>query len=167
MLIRSPLGLLAVAVLAIAASGWAGAQTPGEWRYIIATEQKNIPADMRVNFPTITFSVCRSADDFASGRAFALQTLASSAARCPSAGFVRAALADGKGESLRFVYACDEGRTLSGMAQGRVQATCFSVALESRYIPTVNGVEVVNQTMSAVRVGACKVKPDADDLKVK
>ncbi len=167
MLIRCPLGLLAVAALAVVAVAGAGAQTPGEWRYTIATDQKNIPADMRVNFPTITFSVCRSADDFASGRAFALQTLASSAARCPSAGFVRTALADGKGESLRFVYACDEGKTLSGTAQGRVQAARFSVELASRYIPTVNGVEMVNQTMSAVRVGACKVNPDADDLKVK
>lgn len=167
MLIRSPLGLLAVATLAVVAGAGASAQTPGEWRYTIATDQKNIPADMRVNFPTITFSVCRSADDFATGRAFALQTLTSSAARCPSAGFVRTALADGKGESLRFVYACDEGKTLSGTAQGRVQPTRFSVTLESRYIPTVNGVDVVSQTMSAVRVGACKVKPDADDLKVK
>lgn len=157
-----PLGI----VVAFAAS-LAHAQVPGEWRYTIATELKNIPADMRTNFPTITFATCRSSDDFASGRAFALQTLASSAARCPSAGFVRAAAAGGKGESLRFVYACDEGKTLSGMAQGNVQATRFSVALESRYTPAVNGVDIVRQTMSAVRVGACKVQPDADDLKVK
>jgi len=145
----------------------AQAQVPGEWRYTIATDLKNIPADMRTNFPTIEFATCRSSDDFASGRAFALQTLASSAARCPSAGFVRAPAAGGKGESLRFVYACDEGKTLSGMAQGNVQATRFSVALESRYTPAVNGIDIVRQTMSAVRVGACKVQPDVDDLKVK
>jgi hypothetical protein len=143
------------------------AQVPGEWRYTIATDLSNIPADMRTNFPTITFATCRSSDDFASGRAFALQTLASSAERCPSAGFVRAPAAGGKGESLRFVYACDEGKTLSGLAQGRVEATRFSVALESRYTPAVNGVDIVRQTMSAVRVGACKAQLDADDLKVK
>jgi len=156
---------LAAAILAMATG--AGAQTPGEWRYPIATDPSNIPADMRVNFPTITFAVCRSTDDFASGRAFALQTLASSAARCPSAGFVRTPATTGAGDSLRFTYACDEGKTLSGTAQGRVQANRFSIALESRYIPVVNGVDVVRQTMSAVRVGPCRVKPDADDLKVK
>lgn len=165
MLIRR-LARLSVAAAMLALVTSAGAQTPGEWRYTIATDRSNIPADMRVNFPTITFAVCRSADDFASGRAFALQTLASSAARCPSAGFVRTPTA-GAGESLRFTYACDEGRTLSGAAQGSVQSTRFAIALESRYIPAVNGVDVVRQTMSAARVGPCKVKPDADDLKVK
>lgn len=156
---------LAAAVLAQACS--AGAQTPGEWRYTIATDPSNIPADMRVNFPTITFAVCRTADDFVSGSAFALQTLASSSARCPSSEFVRTPGAGSAGESLSFVYACDGGRTLSGTAHGRVHASRFSIALESRYIPAVNGVEIVRQTMSATRIGPCKVKPDADDLKVK
>ena len=153
MLIRSALMLAAL----LAASG-AVAQTPGAWRYSIATDLSTIPADMRVNFPTITFSACRNAEDFASGRAFALQTLASSAARCPSAGFVRAPLADGRGESLSFVYACDEGKTLSGSAQGNVHATRFSIALESRHTPRVNGVDVVRQIMTGVWTGACKVK---------
>jgi len=146
-----------VAIAAALATSLAQAQTPGEWRYRITTELTSIPA----------FAACRSADDFASGRAFALQTLASSAARCPSTGFVRAPIAGGIGESLRFIYACDEGKTLSGMAQGRVQATRFSVVLESRYAPPVNGVDTARQTMSAIRVGACKVKPDTDGLKVK
>ncbi len=151
--------------LALFAAASASAQTPGEWRYSIATEQSNIPADMRVNFPTIIFSACRSAEDFSSGRAFALQTLASSAARCPSSGYVRAPLATGKGESLGFVYACDEGKTLSGVARGRVFATSFSVELESRYAPPVNGVEAVRQTMTGARIGPCKVVPDADNIK--
>ena len=157
MLIRCALPLVALLAALLAASG-AAAQTPGAWRYSIATDLSTIPADMRVNFPTITFSACRSAEDFASGRAFALQTLASSAARCPSAGFVRAPLAGGKGESLSFVYACDEGKTLSGSAQGSVQATRFSIALESRHTPRVNGVDVVRQTMTGVWAGSCKVK---------
>ena len=152
--------------LALFTAASACAQTPGEWRYSIATEQSNLPADMRVNFPTIIFSACRSAEDFSSGRAFALQTLASSAARCPSSGYVRAPLATGKGESLGFVYACDEGKTLSGVALGRVFATSFSVELESRYAPPVNGVEAVRQTMTGARIGPCKVVPDADNIKV-
>ena len=155
-----------LALAALLVAPLAAAQTPGEWRYSIATDQSNIPADMRVNFPTITFSACRSAEDFASGRAFALQTLASSAARCPSAGYGRAPLPTGRGETLRFVYACDEGKTLSGLAQGRVFASSFSVELESRYSPPVSGVEVIRQTMTGTRVGACKVAPDADLLKV-
>ncbi len=159
MLVR---GLFTLALLGAAS---ANAQTPGEWRYTIATDQSNIPADMRVNFPTITFSACRSAEDFASGRAFALQTLASSAARCPSSGYVRTPIAGG--ESLSFIYACDEGKTLSGSAQGRVFDKSFSIALESRYVPSVNGVEIVHQTMTGAHVGACKVVPDADALKTK
>lgn len=162
MLIRCHAFLLA----ALFATGTALAQIPGEWRYTIATDQSNIPADMRVNFPTITFAACRNADDFASGRAFALQTLSGSAARCPSAGFVRAPLASVKGEALSFVYACDEGKTLTGVAQGRVYPTSFSIALESRYAPPVSGVEVIRQSMTAARVGACKVAPNADELKV-
>lgn len=154
-------------VAATVVAAIAHAQTPGEWRYTIATDMSNIPKDMRVNFPTVTFSACRSSEDFSSGRAFALQTLASSTVRCPSAGFVREPLGVGKGEALRFVFACDEGKTLSGMAHGQVQPTRFSIALESRYSPPVSGVDVVKQTMTAARTGACKVKPDADELKIK
>ena len=152
--------------LAVFASANAISQTPGQWRYTIATDPANIPADMRVNFPTISFDVCRSADDFASGRAFALQTLASSAVRCPSSGFTRAAQADGRGESLQFIYACDDGKTLTGTADGRVLSTRFSVTLESRYQPTVNGVELVRQTMRGERIGACKVVPNAGEMRV-
>ena len=73
--------LLGVAALPFAAS--AAAQSAGNWRYTItiATDLAKVPADIRVNFPAITFATCRSADDLASGRAFALQTLASSAER--------------------------------------------------------------------------------------
>ena len=154
-----------LAALVLTAS--AAAQAAGEWRYTIATDLSNVPPDMRVNFPTITFAACRSEDDFASGRAFALQTLASSAERCPSSGFVRTAMADGKGDALQFVYACDEGKTLSGSAGGRVHANRFTLALESRYAPPVGGVEVVKQTMTGAHIGPCKVKPDADLMKVK
>ena len=144
----------------------AAAQTPGEWRYTIVTDRALIPADMQLNFPTIVFSVCRSAEDFASGRAFALQTRASSAARCPSGGFVRTPAergsAAGTGDTLSFAYACDAGQTLSGLANGRVYATRFTVNLESRYAPPVGGVNVVKQTMTAGRIGPCKVLPDSD-----
>ena len=158
--------LLGVVVLALAAS--AAAQTAGNWRYSIVTDLTKVPADMQVNFPTITFATCRSADDFASGRAFALQTLASSAERCASTGFARTTMADGKGDSLQFVYACDEGKTLSGSAQGRVQATRFTLSLESRYAPPVGGVAEVMQTMTATRIGPCTAtSPNADMMKVK
>jgi hypothetical protein len=160
------IGRAAATLAALCAAGVATAQTPGEWRYTISTDGANIPADMRVNFPTITFSACRSASDFTSGRAFALQTLASSATRCPSSGFARTAMSDGKGDNLQFVYACDEGNTLSGVAEGRVQDARFTVALASRYLPAVNGVAVVKQTMRGERVRPCKVAPDADALKV-
>ena len=164
---RAALAFTALAMSTLAPA--TNAQTPGEWRYTIVTDQRLIPADMQVNFPTITFSVCRSAEDFASGRAFALQTLASSAERCPSGGFTRSAspVFDGKGDSLSFVYACDGGKTLSGIANGRVQATRFSINLESRYAPPVGDVDVVKQTMSALRLGACRVRPDADVMQVK
>jgi Protein of unknown function (DUF3617) len=145
----------------------AGAQTPGEWKYTIATDLSKIPADMRVNFPTITFAACRTEADFASGRAFGLQTLASSEARCPSSQFERTPNKNGKFDSLQFTYACDGGSTLSGRASGRVEATKFSLALESKYSPSVNGVEVISQTMRATLVGPCKAPPDSDLLKVK
>lgn len=152
--------------LAVFASANAISQTPGQWRYTIATDPANIPAEMRVNFPTISFDVCRSADDFASGRAFALQTLASSAVRCPSSGFARASMADGRGDSLQFVYACDDGKTLAGNAVGRVLPTRFSVTLVSRYQPTVNGVAMVRQTMRGERIGACKLAPNTEEMRV-
>lgn len=152
------------AAMALATS--VAAQTPGEWRYTIVTDQRLIPVDMRVNFPTISFSACRTARDFSSGRAFALQTLASSEPRCPSAGFVRTAEPDGKGDALSFTYACDAGQTLSGLARGRIQMTQFAVNLESRYSPPVGGVDAVKQTMTAVRVGPCKVQPDSDLMQV-
>ena len=153
-----PCAFQLAALVAMSHIGGANAQTPGEWRYTIATDLSNIPADMRVNFPTITFSACRSVEDFASGRAFALQTLASSEARCPSAGFARQSLANGKGESLQFAFACDEGKTLSGLAQGNVNENRFKIDLDSRYSPPVNGVLGVRQTMTAVRTGPCKAK---------
>ena len=154
--------LCALALPALMGAASASAQTPGEWRYTIATDPSNIPADMRVNFPTITFSACRSAEDFASGRAFALQTLASSAARCPSTDFVRTPVASAnrrKAESLSFVFACDDGKTLVGSAIGRVSASDFKIALESRYLPAVNGIRQIKQTMTSVRTGACKTQP--------
>ena len=170
MLVRAALTCAALLVSANAL-----AQTPGEWKYTVATDLSNIPADMRVNFPTISFSVCRSEADFSSGRAFALQTLASSAARCPSVDFVRAPAASGgsggsggsKGyDTLQFTYACDGGSTLSGSATGRVAATYFSLSLKSTYSPSVNGVGTVRQTMTGKRTGPCKATPDADLLKV-
>ncbi len=164
-----PRSALAITALSLATLATAtNAQTPGEWRYTIVTDQRLIPADMKVNFPSVTFSACRTAEDFASGRAFALQTLASSAARCPSGGFTRsrASGTDSRGDSLSFVYACDGGKTLSGIASGRVQATRFSINLESRYSPPVGGVDVVKQTMAASRVGVCKVRPDANLMPV-
>ena len=164
MLVRAALTCAALLVSASAL-----AQTPGEWKYTVATDLSNIPADMRVNFPTISFSVCRSEADFSSGRAFALQTLASSAARCPSVDFVRSPAASGgsKGyDTLQFTYACDGGSTLSGSATGRVAATYFSLSLKSTYSPSVNGVGTVRQTMTGTRTGPCKATPDADLLKV-
>lgn len=145
-------------ILVLVAATSTSAQTPGEWRYTIATDLSNIPADMRMNFPTITFSVCRSADDFASGRAFALQTLASSEARCPSGDFVRQPSAKSNDASLQFVYACDEGKTLSGLAQGKVSAKRFKIGLQSLYAPPVGGIASVKQTMTAVRTGPCRTK---------
>ena len=162
MLVKLKRALLGTLMLAHSAS----AQTPGEWRYTINTDLSNIPVEMRVNFPTITFSTCRSAEDFASGRAFALQTLASSAERCPSNEFVRTRMADGTGDALTFAYACDGGKTLAGSGAGRVQPLRFTLALQSRYALPVGGVAGVNQTMTGTHIGPCKVKPNADVMKV-
>lgn len=172
---RARIGAWGAALLAAGSLCTAQAQMPGEWRYVIATDLKDIPADMRVNFPTINFSACRSAEDFSSGRAFALQTLASSAERCPSTTFERAPLLRaapgaapaGAAEDISFRYACDGGKTLDGSARGRVTAKRFEIALESRYIPASQGVERVRQRMTGTWLGPCKVKPDADDLSIK
>jgi hypothetical protein len=142
----------------------AAAQTPGEWKYTISTDLQSVPEDMRVNFPTVSFKTCRSAEDFSSGRAFALQTLSSSEQRCPSTNFKRNA--EGKNETIAFDFACDEGKTLSGRASGRVSAKQFELALTTSYPQPVSGVERIKQSMRAELVGACKAKPDADELKV-
>ena len=110
----------------------------------------------------------------ASGRAFALQTLASSADRCPSTDFERTPLLRiapgaapaGAPEGIRFRYACDGGKTLDGSAQGRVGPKRFEITLESRYIPASQGIERIKQQMTGTWLGPCKVKPDADALKV-
>jgi hypothetical protein len=153
--------------LLLGASCAAFAQTPGEWKYTIATDLSSIPPEMRVNFPTVSFVACRSADDFSSGRAFALQTLASSVERCPSADFSRSAASDGKGDRVRFSFACDQGATLSGTGTGRVHAKRFEMQLDSRYTPTVSGVSDVTQTMNAIYLKPCAAAPDSDLLKVK
>ena len=162
---RKHAALVAAASVGFTMCSIVSAQTPGEWRYTISTDQSALPADMKVNFPTITFAACRSAEDFSTGRAFALQTLASSSERCPSGGFMRTATA--KGETLTYVYACDAGKTLSGIANGSVEKSRFTIHLESRYAPPVGGVDVVKQTMTAIRLGACKASPDPDLMQIK
>jgi hypothetical protein len=140
------------------------AQTPGEWNYIISTDMKSVPDDMRVNFPTVSFKACRSAEDFASGRAFALQTLASSEARCPSAAFQRSK--NGNAEKVGFEFACDEGKTLRGRASGQVRTKQFQFAMVTEFPAPVSGVSSVKQTMRASYLGACKAKPDVDEVKL-
>jgi hypothetical protein len=160
--------IFSVALLASAAT----AQTPGEWKYTISTDPASVPADMRVNFPTVSFAACRSVEDFASGRAFALQTLASSETRCKSKNVVEAESAlttqsnRNQPKKLRFDFACDEGKTLVGSADAIIEPKRFVVALESRYQPPVSGVERVRQTMKAQYVGACTKAPDVDEIKV-
>jgi hypothetical protein len=161
--VRLRLSLISLALLFVANAAFA--QAAGEWKYTITTDPASVPVDMLVNFPTVSFTACRSTDDFASGRAFALQTLASSVDRCPSVDFVRESVSDGKGDRVRFTYACDQGQTLAGSGTGRVQMKRFEIQLNSRYSPPVSGVTDVKQTMSATYVGVCKVRPDADLLK--
>ncbi|MCZ2136079.1 MAG: hypothetical protein LC098_11740 [Burkholderiales bacterium] len=153
----------AIAACLAAVGGASSAQTAGEWRYQIATDMKGIPPDMRVNFPTIQFKACLSAEDFTTGRAFALQTAPGSSGRCPSVDFERQALlriapgaapADAP-QGIRFRYACDGGKTLDGTANGRVSNKRFEVHLDSRYIPPSQGIEHVRQTMSARYLGPC------------
>jgi hypothetical protein len=148
----------------------ATAQTPGEWKYTIATDMASVPEDMRVNFPTVSFTACRTAADFESGSAFFLQTLASSASRCTNTGYVRlySGLIDKKSNSkqpISYEYACDVGSTLRGKAIGSVEPKRFNVALNTQLTPSVSGVENIRQTMSAQYVGACKVQPDVDLIK--
>ncbi len=145
----------------------ANAQTPGDWQYTISTDLKSIPDDMRINFPTVTFNACRSVADFESGRAFALQTLASSEARCPSTNFERSrASASGAPTQLSFEFSCDGGKSLTGTAKGNVTAKRFEFAMTTRYPQSVSGVTQVQQTMSARFVGPCKSKPNQDEVKI-
>jgi hypothetical protein len=142
------------------------AQTPGEWKYTIVTDGASVPDDMRVNFPTVSFAACRSAQDFESVNAFSLQTLASSAARCKSINIVRVDDKANQPKKVSFDFVCDDGKTLSGRADAIVEAKRFTVALESRYDPPVSGVTRVRQTMKAQYVGECKKAPDVDEVKV-
>jgi hypothetical protein len=147
-------------------AGGAFAQTPGNWKYTIATDPNSVPADMRVNFPTVTFNACLTAADFESGRAFGVQTLASSKARCLNVAFERQSMSDGKGDRVNLKYACDKGETLAGNGSGRASAKRFDVQLESRYTPPVAGVAQIRQTMSATLVGVCTAPTDVDAMEV-
>jgi hypothetical protein len=145
-------------------SGFASAQTAGEWKYTISTDLQSVPEDMRVNFPTVSFKACRSAEEFANGRAFSLQTLASSESRCPSAAFQRSQ--SGNTEKVSFEFACDEGKSLRGRANGLVRAKQFEFAMVTEFPAPVSGVSSIKQTMRGEYAGPCKVKLDADDIKV-
>ncbi|MGL4231594.1 MAG: hypothetical protein ACRCWJ_09525, partial [Casimicrobium sp.] len=101
-------------LLALVTSSTIYAQTAGEWKYTISTELASIPEEMRVNFPTVSFSVCRTADDFSSARAFSIQTLPSSEARCVLTNLVRVDAKTNQPAKLRFEYSCDEGKSLTG-----------------------------------------------------
>jgi hypothetical protein len=157
----------ALLISAAMLSGTAFAQTPGEWKYTIATDPASVPVDMRVNFPTVSFKACLRAADFESGRAFGLQTLASSQTRCPTNDFVRERMAGGKSDGVKFTFSCDQGQTLSGKGEGRVAAKRFDLRLDSTYSPPVSGVETIKQTMNAVYAGACAASLDSDLLEVK
>ncbi len=146
------------------------AQTPGEWKYTIATDLSSVPEDMRVNFPTVSFTACRAAADFESGSAFFLQTLASSATRCTNTGYARntqtsASKNKVQGDAISYSYACDVGAPLKGTASGNVASKRFTIALNTQLTPSVSGVENIRQTMTAQYVAACKVLPDTDLLK--
>ena len=141
----------AVAAWAAVAPFAAGAQTPGLWHYTIETDAGAIPADMRINFPTVRFDVCLTADDFANGRAFSIQPAATSAHRCHHRDLRRDAAAG----LVALTYACDDGATLSGSAEGRIRATRFEIKLHNRYHPPVAGVAETRQRMTAVRRGPC------------
>jgi hypothetical protein len=148
-----PRATLAVAFFAFALAAFSAtglnAQNPGLWRYVIMTDLAAVPADMRVNFPTVRFDACLTEEDFASGRAFSIQPTPGSLGRCQTMEVTR----NGAEVSLRF--ACDEGKTLSGSARGTVSARRFEMQIENRYEPAVSGVGATRQTMQAVRVGGC------------
>lgn len=158
---------------AVFAASIAAAQIPGEWKYTIATDMASVPENMRVNFPTVSFNVCRSLDDFASGKAFFLQTLASSTERCNNTQYERApsaattaTAAKNKivGDIVSYNYACDVGNTLKGSAAGVVNDKRFSVQLNTQFTPAVSGVSTIKQTMIAQYTGACKGALNADVL---
>ncbi len=128
------------------------AQQAGQWRYTISTDLQAIPADMRVNFPTIRFEACLDDEDFRSGRAFSIQPTPGSRERCRTMEFKR----DGTRVSLR--YDCDAGKTLSGEAQGEVKSKQFTIQMVSRYQPAVSGVAETRQTMQASYLGACPAR---------
>jgi Protein of unknown function (DUF3617) len=164
------LKIFLASLVSLAFASSATAQTPGEWKYTIATDMASVPEDMRVNFPTVSFTACRTAADFESGAAFFLQTLASSASRCTNTGYerlVHTGSAKNKiaGDTIGYAYACDVGSTLRGKAIGSVEPKRFNVALNTQLTPSVSGVENIRQTMSAQYVGACKVQPDVDLIK--
>jgi hypothetical protein len=164
------LKIFLASILSLTLAASVVAQTPGEWRYTIATDMSTVPEDMRVNFPTVSFTACRTVTDFELGSAFFLQTLASSASRCTNTGYERAAHAGTaknktQGDAIAYSYSCDVGNTLSGKANGVVESKRFTVALNTQFTPSVSGVEIIRQTMTAQYVAACKVLPDTDLLK--
>lgn len=164
---RSLLAKAATALGCFAVSFAANGQSAGNWQYTISTDMGSVPEDMRVNFPTVSFNACRSGADFESGRAFALQTLASSEGRCPSTKFERAPANTSAGaQRVSFEFSCDGGKSLNGTAVGTVSAKRFEFALTTRYPQAVSGVTTLQQTMRARYVGPCKAKPDQDELKV-
>jgi hypothetical protein len=164
------LKIFLASILSLVLAASVMAQTPGEWKYTIATDMSSVPEDMRVNFPAVSFTACRTAADFESGSAFFLQTLASSASRCTNTGYereARAGTAKNKthGDAIAYSYGCDVGNTLSGRATGVVESKRFAVVLNTRLTPAVSGVESIRQTMVAQYVAACRVLPDTDLLK--
>ncbi len=147
-LLRLMLGCLAFAPMIVSAQP--PGPTPGLWRYTITTDLAAVPADMRVNFPVVRFDVCLTEEDFASGRAFSIQPTPGSVNRCQTSDVRR----DGSTVALRF--ACDDGKTLTGTAHGKVSARRFEIQLDNRYEPPVSGVSGTRQTMSVTYLGACK-----------
>ncbi|MCS6997470.1 MAG: DUF3617 domain-containing protein [Casimicrobiaceae bacterium] len=139
-------GLTALAALA---SPPALGQIPGLWRYSITTDLTAVPADMRVNFPTVRFDACLTEADFTSGRAFSIQPTPGSIDRCETLDVNR------RGATVTLRFACDGGLTLAGVARGTVGLHRFQMRIENRYEPAVSGVGRTTQTMTAHRVGPC------------
>ncbi|MCX8098759.1 MAG: DUF3617 domain-containing protein [Casimicrobiaceae bacterium] len=144
------LGSLALYVLM---TPWAQAQTPGLWRYTIETDQTRLPADMRVNFPTVRFERCLSPEHFADGRAFSVQPTPGSEPRCRVLSFERTRGNPRDRVQLRFD--CDEGRSVAGEGRGEVAEQSFTLVHETRLNPVVGGVEQLTQTVRGVYLGAC------------